>query len=157
AIDPDLPLEQLLPLWSRQEWLIRLEDMGLPTRGLASLKRAELDLVLTECLAPNGDTELPAETVRLIAGEPIYQLLNPELFPVFKLLFFGNPYQDMTEFVLRDLGLYRFESYRLDRDTRLFRSRAQIGAHLACHALAEQLEAVLLEGRETMLAFARNL
>lgn len=157
TIDPALPPEQLLPLWSRQEWLIRLEDMGLPTRGLASLKRAELDLALTECLAPNGDTKLPVETVRRIAGEPIYQLLNPELFPVFKLLFFGNPYQDMTEFVLRDLGLYRFESYRLDRDTRLFRSRAQIDAHLACHALAEQLEAALLEDRDTMLAFARNL
>ena len=157
AIDPALPLAPLLPLWNRQEWLARLQVLGLPTRGLAALKRAELDAVLMDCLALEGDAALPSDTVCRIAGEPIYQLLNPEMFQVFKLLFFGNPYQDMTEFVLRDLGLYRFESYRLDRDTRLFRSRAQIDAHLACHALTEQLEAVLLEDRAAILAFARNL
>ncbi|MCR6652051.1 MAG: VRR-NUC domain-containing protein [Cellvibrionaceae bacterium] len=151
AIDPALQLEKLLPLWSRQEWLTRLGALGQPTRGLASLKRAELDLVLTERLG-----ELAA-SVPTIAGEPVYQLLNPDIFPVFKLLFFGNPYQDMTEFVLRDLGLYRFESYRLDRDTRLFRSREQIDAHLACHTLAEQLEVVLLEDAATILTFARTL
>ena len=38
---------------------------------------------------------------------------------LFRLLFFGNLTQDWTEFVLRDLGVVRFEPYELRRDLRL--------------------------------------
>lgn len=157
AIDPGLCLAQLLPLWSRQEWLARLEALGLSTRGLAGLKRAELDVAVEERLALNGEAPLAPDQVSNIAGEPLYQVLDPQIFTVLKLLFFANPYQDLTDFVLRDLGLYRFESYRLDRDTRLFRSRAQIDAHLACYTLADELEGVLQSEPADMLAFARRL
>lgn len=157
AIDPSLGLTQLLPLWSRQEWLARLCALGLPTRGLAALKRAELDLALAERLGLEAEATLPADAVQRIAGESLYQLLDPQIFTVLKLLFFANPYQDLTDFVLRDLGLYRFEAYRLDRETRLFRSRAQIDAHLTCYALAEALPEVLIGEPEDMLAYVRQL
>jgi hypothetical protein len=157
AIDPALSLVQLLPLWSRQEWLGRLEALGLPTRGLAGLKRAELDLALAERLGLDAEAPLAPAQVHKIAGEALYQLLDPQIFSVLKLLFFANPYQDLTDFVLRDLGLYRFESYRLDRDTRLFRSRAQIDAHLTCYALGDELAAVLQSEPAEMLAFVQQL
>jgi len=37
-----------------------------------------------------------------------------------QLLFFGNHYQGMTDFVLSDLGVARYYPYRLDRSRRLF-------------------------------------
>lgn len=157
AINPSLSLTQLLPLWSRQEWLARLAALGLSTRGLAGLKRTDLDLALAERLMLDAGSPLSPEEVRRIAGEPIYQVLDPHIFAVLKLLFFANPYQDLTDFVLRDLGLYRFESYRLDRETRLFRSREQINAHLTCYAFADELNAVLLGEPDDMLAFAGEL
>ncbi|HRL21711.1 MAG TPA: VRR-NUC domain-containing protein [Alcaligenes sp.] len=38
-----------------------------------------------------------------------------------QLLFFGNQYQDWSEFVLSDLGLYRYETLMLDAASRAFR------------------------------------
>jgi len=42
---------------------------------------------------------------------------------IYRLLFFGNLYQDLTEFVVTDLGHVRYESYKIRRKDRLFRSR----------------------------------
>ncbi len=53
-----------------------------------------------------------------------------EHFDVFRLCFFGNLYQDMTDFVLRDLGLMRYESYVIDQNNRPFETRKQLIAHL---------------------------
>lgn len=41
----------------------------------------------------------------------------------YRLLFFGNLHQDLTEFVLLDLGIQRFESYSFSKEDRLFKSR----------------------------------
>jgi hypothetical protein len=43
---------------------------------------------------------------------------------VYRLLFFGNLHQDLTEFVVTDLGHVRYESYAIRRKDRLFDSRA---------------------------------
>jgi len=42
------------------------------------------------------------------------------------LLFFGNAYQDLSEFVLQDLGLFRYEDYAIDHQHRIFKSREEI-------------------------------
>lgn len=45
-----------------------------------------------------------------------FDLLEPQhvdVLSVFRLLFFGNLYQDLTEFVLRDLGISPYEKYTL--------------------------------------------
>jgi hypothetical protein len=64
-------------------------------------------------------------------------------YAIFKLCFFGNCYQDMSEFVLRDLGVFNYEPYRIDAQSKVFHTRDQLAAHLAyfdCADIFEQLD-----------------
>ena len=65
---------------------------------------------------------------------------------VFRLLFFGNLSQDWTEFVLRDLGVLRFEAYELRTDLRLFPSRQAIEDTLALRTCRSDVHALVREG-----------
>lgn len=56
-----------------------------------------------------------------------------------QLLYFGNLHQSLTEFVLRDLGLYRYHSIELNEHTRGFENRTMLDRHLQYYQLLEQL------------------
>ncbi len=43
----------------------------------------------------------------------------------FKFLFFGNSYQDMTDFVMRDMGMTKFKEFDETKFTPLFQTRAE--------------------------------
>ncbi|MBY4677909.1 VRR-NUC domain-containing protein [Marinobacterium arenosum] len=75
---------------------------------------------------------LPAEPFE------IWQPQGYELLSRLKLLYFGNLHQDLTEFVLRDLGLMRFEPYSLSRPHRQFRERRQLELILLLQQLRQQ-------------------
>ncbi|MFC5547636.1 VRR-NUC domain-containing protein [Massilia aerilata] len=55
-----------------------------------------------------------------------------------RLVFFGNLHQDWTEFVLADLGLFRFEQVEFSEASRGFRSRRDIEHYLQLHACRER-------------------
>ncbi|GAB3465725.1 nuclease Fan1 [Massilia terrae] len=57
-----------------------------------------------------------------------------------RLIFFGNLHQDWTEFVLSDLGIYRFEQVEFSRASRGFRSRRDIELYLQIHACKERFD-----------------
>ncbi|WP_367237132.1 VRR-NUC domain-containing protein [Pseudomonas sp. Rh2] len=57
-----------------------------------------------------------------------------------RLLFFGNLYQDWSEFVLADLGLLRFETVPFSHDSRALRERAEVDLAMTLHRCAEGLE-----------------
>jgi hypothetical protein len=73
--------------------------------------------------------------------DQLYVLKVRGLCDRLRLLFFGNLYQDWTEFVLADLGLLRYETVELSAESRALRSREDLETYLALHACAEQLEA----------------
>ena len=73
-------------------------------------------------------------------AEPIYALRQQAVCDRLRLLFFGNLYQDWSEFVLADLGLLRYEQVEFSADSRALRERGDIELCLALHACAEQLE-----------------
>ncbi len=105
--------------------------------------QARRDELLESLLA----TEVDAEELRravLEIVEPV-RLRRRSAVEVFRLLFFGNLSQDWTEFVLRDIGVMRYEAYELRRDLRLFPSRQAVDETLrlrqARHAIGEHLEA----------------
>lgn len=151
-IDPTLPVQALLPLFSKAEWLEYLPLLGHAAIAplLTQRKRAELDAALLEVL--------PASfSAHVALGVTVYRLRHAQIFDVFKLLFFGNLYQDLTEFVLRDLGLYRHEPYRIDRSTRLFIDRPHVERHLECFQLMARLDEILSGTRDSMLEFYRQL
>ena len=56
-----------------------------------------------------------------------------------RLIFFGNLRQDWTEFVLSDLGVYRFEQVEFSSASRGFRDRGDIDHYLQLHACKERV------------------
>lgn len=152
SIDDDQPISNLLPLFSKPEWLKILSQLDLEVSvisELKKLKRAELDSMLLEIGQELSISELIEEN--------ILELLTPQYFDCYKLLFFGNLNQDLTEFVLRDLGLYQFENYVIDKSARLFTSRNQINAYLDYYKLLENLDEVILSDAEDIIEFHRQL
>lgn len=53
-----------------------------------------------------------------------------ESLDLYRLLFFGDRHQDLTTFVLRDLGVHRYEPVSLSRETRQFPDRETLGRFL---------------------------
>jgi len=74
-----------------------------------------------------------------VAGseESIYEVTISLLCERLRLMFFGNIYQDWSEFVLSDLGIYRYEKVEFSESTRGFRSRQDIDDYLHLHRCRE--------------------
>ncbi|MFK3741297.1 VRR-NUC domain-containing protein [Massilia sp. TN1-12] len=66
------------------------------------------------------------------------RLLVQPLCDRLRLLFFGNLSQDWTEFVLSDLGLFRYEKVEFSPASRGFRTRSDIEHYLRLHACKER-------------------
>lgn len=58
-----------------------------------------------------------------------------------RLMFFGNLYQDWSEFVLADLGIFTYEKVEFCLESRGLRSREDVDACLFLHACQQRFEA----------------
>ncbi|KOO15447.1 nuclease [Vibrio xuii] len=56
----------------------------------------------------------------------VIELLNPKIISLLLTLFFANTHQDLSQFVLDDLGLHQFENYPLSKTRRFFSSRSEV-------------------------------
>jgi hypothetical protein len=118
-----------------------------PAERAALLRRDELQALLAGLGRPGRRTrdQLAAE---LLAADPgaLLAALDPvtplegEWARLCCFLFFGNGEQDLTEFVLADLGRTRYEAYALDPDGRLFVVRADVDFLLDLGRLRDQLD-----------------
>ena len=141
--NPPLPLAELLPLFTKAE-LLAYSRTPLPQ----SLKRPALEQALLD---------QAIDPAALLAGEPLLAVQSAEHFQTFKLCFFGNLNQDLTDWVLRDLGLFQYERYPLDRNNLPFQSRTQIEQHLQYYACLAKLDEAMEHGSEAILALAAEL
>ncbi len=57
-----------------------------------------------------------------------------------RLMFFGNIHQDWSEFVLADLGIFRYEQVAFSPASRAFHTRADVDAYLHLHRCRERFE-----------------
>lgn len=97
---------------------------------------------------------------KLVAGLPdteIYCVYGEQELDTFRLLFFGNLYQDFTEFVLRDLGIYRYESYDLNAASRWCHHRSDLEAHRLYYALREEAGDLKDHSAESLCRIADSL
>ncbi|WP_025129061.1 VRR-NUC domain-containing protein [Pseudomonas sp. PH1b] len=72
------------------------------------------------------------------------RLLSLTLMPLcdrLRLMFFGNLYQDWSEFVLADLGIYSYEKVEISADARGLRSRDDVDGFFYLHQCQEGFEA----------------
>ncbi len=146
-------LQELLPLFSKAEWLQQLASYtgaGFRLAELKLLKRQQFDRALAS---------LPAEICAHLQRPKtsIYTLCCDTQFDTFKLLFFGRLHQDLSDFVARDLGHVRYEDYAIDVNARLFRSREQVEQHLCYYRLVDGADQCMADGRDAMLALYHQL
>ncbi|MEK1938867.1 MAG: VRR-NUC domain-containing protein [Pseudomonas sp.] len=73
--------------------------------------------------------------------DPLLTLTIGELIDRLRLMFFGNLHQDWVEFVLSDLGIFRYEHVALSADTRGFTSRADIDTYFHLWQCRQRFEA----------------
>ena len=90
--------------------------------GLKKLRRTELEQALLE----RDDVEF-FEVLK--SKDSLLQVLRGDEYLLCQMIFFGNLNQSMTDFVLRDLGLYQFEAYTIDPEHRPYRSSLEIQQH----------------------------
>lgn len=118
------------------------------------LTKAEAEAAFQDCLpaAPRRKGELLdalrsrfAETRTFdgwhpSAGDTVYLLRAAPLCEWLRLLFFGNLHQDWTEFVLSELGIYRYEKVEFSESSRGFQTRDDVEMVLHLHRCGERLE-----------------
>ena len=114
----------LLSLYTMPELRAFLDDAS----GLKKLRRTELEQALLE----RDDEEFFAA---LTNSDSLLQILHGDEYLICQMLFFGNLNQSMTDFVLRDLGLYQFENYNINPEHRPYRSTLDIQQHWLLYQL----------------------
>ena len=75
------------------------------------------------------------------SGDTVYSILVKPLCDRLRLIFFGNLRQDWTEFVLSDLGLFKYEQVEFSNASRGFRTRRDIDNYMQLHHCRERFEA----------------
>jgi hypothetical protein len=106
ALNPDAPADQLLALLTIAE----LRSMfPVFAKRFAPKRKAEW---LTGLLSSHTDTTLRS---RIAAGIGWARVTAPHILDRFRLIYFGSTQADLSAFVLRDLGMMRYENYCLER------------------------------------------
>jgi FAN1, HTH domain/VRR-NUC domain len=81
------------------------------------------------------------EILQLIVASKEQRIVQPQhagFIELLQLLFFGNRHQDITEFVLQDLGVVNYFPYEVDKSRRQFSCREAINDYTAYAALADE-------------------
>ena len=126
-----LDVDALARLFTVAELRAMYADQAtIPARGTKPELLAALDELALEEAAI-------AQRAQDWDGAPIVAPLGDEYVALLQLLFFGNRRQDLTEFVLSDLGVFRYVSYPLDRSQRLFPDRDAIEEYRLCGELSD--------------------
>lgn len=127
-----LSLEQLFAL-------LRKDELAQGFAGQLSRPRAaKADLF--EQLRPLSLAARPLREWFAQASVGIVQWCLQPLCDRMRLLFFGNLYQDWSDFVLADLGLLRYEQVAFSPDSRALQQRSEVDQAITLHQCAERLE-----------------
>ena len=135
-----------------------------PSAVLGLLTRAELRFVFWDVAGAGRGTKADHLERILAANPPCFcrwrvrrfvgwvRLARTEILELYRLLFFGDRRQDLTTFVLRDLGVYRYEPVDLSRQTRQFPDRETLNRFLDLAAAEDETKTLF-----TMRVTDRNL
>lgn len=129
VLNPPLEPSTLLALQTRSDLQTWFGNAG---------KTAGKKSALTESI----QAQFTAEQIHnmITTQQPLVMALQRDWFELVLLLFFGNGRQDLSEFVITELGHVRYENYRVDRSTRYFSCRGDIETLQAYLLAREQLE-----------------
>lgn len=128
--DPVLSLDELFDLLLKPEITATFQLSG-------ALKNARKTEQL-ELLREEHGADKPFSHWHPDCADTVWRLLVQPLCDRLRLIFFGNLSQDWTEFVLSDLGVFRYEQVEFSPASRGFRTRADIEHYLQLHACKER-------------------
>ena len=155
-----------------------LIEIGLASDGvgddLSTLLRSFTKLELINRLALDDVSKLSRVelTDRIESADPATRLRYVDLlesadswikinghhhFTLFSLCFFGNLYQDSSEFVRRDLGTLRYENYVINERQRPFTSRRQLESHLRYFECDANSRSIDFDDKSALLSLADQL
>jgi len=157
-IDPELALPDYLALFTKPE-LVH-PDCELSRTALAKLKREAVIDYYESCVGDNFANSFDNRIGKdsgLLQQVQVIQTCRESIFAVYKLCFFGNLYQDMTDFVLRDIGYAEYESYQLNENSRAFSNRLQLQAHIEYFELISTRDEINELSTEDLLSFEQQL
>ncbi|MFL6551506.1 MAG: VRR-NUC domain-containing protein [Povalibacter sp.] len=142
-------LERAVQTLADVEWIdcdpmLNADAVGalLPKATLAShlgLNHSLPKSELCERLIANYPQPRSASSWQMFGGERVIHVTVAELCLHLRLLFFGNFHQDWKEFVLTDLGIFKYEPVST-HDGRAFQSREHIEAFYALFRARRALE-----------------
>lgn len=149
------PHDAVLPLLAR-EWIDTAPPLGL-SELFQLLRRDELSHCFKdhsvkgperkqdwfERLQPMYPAPQSLEQWHPTLSDAVFGLKIMPLCDRLRLLYFGNLYQEWSEFVLADLGIYRYEKVEFSLESRGINERADIDVCLQLHACREALDACL--------------
>lgn len=136
-------LDLFLSCLTIKELKALLQALGCPPGG-----NRKADLFQKVMQYPDRDALLKAAKQQC----PAVATQGAECIRLLLLLYFGNGNQDLTEFVLQDLGLMVFESYEILDEHRTFSDRKSIDQRLLIDQLNEMAYVLTEEGPESMLS-----
>ncbi len=146
----DVTAAELIPLLTRQE-LLALASCQSGTERLAhAMKRPALEAAI------RSTTNLA--DLRRALGQRLLRPLGQSCLQTYRLLFFGNLYQNFSEFVLHDLGIAPYEAYAIHPDDRYFNDRQRVDETLRLHRHGEAAGELIQAGDvEAMFSLAAGL
>lgn len=134
-IDPVLSLEQLFDILQKPEII---NTFALPAPYKQSNKAEQLAYL-------REHENKPYSAWCPSSKEVVIDVKNKALCDRLRLMFFGNCHQDWSEFVLSDLGIYRYESIAISKESRGFQNRRDVEDYLRlqeCRNTFEQDELI---------------
>jgi hypothetical protein len=119
--------------------LLRKDELGLCFKA-HGVKSVEKKADLLERLLPFYEDARPLAQWFEGFDEVILALQVMPLCDRLRLLYFGNLYQEWSEFVLADLGIYRYEKVEFSIESRGISQRADIDTCLHLHTCRQALD-----------------
>jgi len=129
---PALSLEQLFALLRKAELGQCFKHHGV--------KGVERKAELLARLQPLHESALALDEWFAEIDDKVFQLTVMPICDRLRLLYFGNLYQEWSEFVLADLGIYRYETVEFSPQSRGIAERADIDTCLALHLCRQDLD-----------------
>ena len=134
--DPVLTLDELYGLLTKNEFAACL-DLAAQRSARKSAKKSELHAVALGMGLPAR----PYSTWSAAGAERAWRIRVGALCDRIRLMFFGNLYQDWSEFILADLGVYTYEKVDFSLASRAFHMRGDIELYLHYQACRERFHA----------------
>ncbi|HJV84930.1 MAG TPA: VRR-NUC domain-containing protein [Noviherbaspirillum sp.] len=129
---PVLTLDEIFSLLNKSEIAVAFGD-ALPSPQARKLEQLET-------LREKYTQARHFDAWHAGADDCVYQVQIDALCERLRLMFFGNLRQDWTEFVLSDLGIYRYEKVAFSASSRGFRMREDVDMYMHLFRCRERFE-----------------